>query len=329
MKKELRIAGGQLRSYDSETLTMVKQLGVDSIQFNTPDLPGEKYWDYEALLNLKQDCEEHGLYLECIENVPLNFYNKIMLGLPGKEEQMENMKKTVRNIGKAGIPVFGYHFEPAFVWRTSHKKGRGDASVTSFNLQEAEEKGNLIDFSSSDVKISESALWENYEYFINNIIPVAEEAGVRLALHPADPPLSTIDGYGRLFYKFDNFKRAMEMAGSDVWGLDLCLGCVSEMPAAEEEVMKMIDYFGSRGKIFYIHFRDVQGTVPDFKECFIGEGNYNPAAVIIKLKEIGFDGFLISDHVPQIVNDTEWGHRARAHAIGYMQGLLKMAERLS
>jgi mannonate dehydratase len=91
-------------------------------------------------------------------------------------------------------------------------------------------------------------------------------------------------------------------------------------------VFEMIDYFGPLGKIFYVHFRDVQGSVPKFAECFLGDGNYDPAEVVLRLKQVGFNGFLLDDHVPFVIGDTPWGHRARGHAIGYMQGLLRMAD---
>ncbi len=110
--------------------------------------------------------------------------------------------------------------------------------------------------------------------------------------------------------------------GSPAWALDLCLGCCSEMPGGATNVRAMIDFFAPRGRLAYVHFRDVQGTVPQFAECFIGEGNYNAAETMRRLKQSGFTGFLLDDHVPQMVEDTPYGHRGRAHAIGYMQGLL-------
>ncbi len=324
----MRIAVGQLKKPQEEVLKFAKQLGIESIQFNTPDLPGEEKWKYKDLLKLRKKCENFGLKLEAIENVPLKFYDKIMLGLPGRNKQIENLKATIYNMGKAGIPIFGYHFEPAFVWRTSDStQGRGNAKVTSFNLDKAKEGLNTIDRGRTDVNIeTEEGMWDNYKYFIRKIIPAAENAGVKLALHPSDPPVKSLGGIAKLFYKLENFKKAMKLADSEAWGLDLCLGCCSEMPGGEEDVIKMIEYFGSKNKILYTHFRDVSGTVPKFRETFLGEGNFNPAKIINKLNEVDFDGFLISDHVPKIINDTKWGHRARAHAIGYIQGLIKMLD---
>ena len=165
------------------------------------------------------------------------------------------------------------------------------------------------------------------------MLPVAEQAGVRLALHPDDPPVEVpLGGAARIFTSPGAMIGAHQAArGSPAWGIGLCLGTVSEM-GGERSVNEVIDYFGPRGAICYVHFRDVQGTVPSFRECFLGEGNYDPAAVLRRLAASGFDGFLIDDHVPAMVGDPgTWGDtssaaycsRGRAHAIGYLQGLLR------
>lgn len=325
----MRIAVGQFQDLDDETLTYAKQLGVASVQLNTPTLAGDHRWEYQDLYTLRMKCEEHGLTLEALENVPLRFYDKIMLGLPGRDEQIEHYQKTIQNMGRAGIPILGYHFMPNFVWRTSFTTpGRGGAKVSSFDMKLVHSKANKVTYRMSEHKATCDAtqMWENYEYFIKAVIPVAEEAGVRLALHPDDPPVEELDGVARLFYKPENFKRAMEIADSPAWGLDLCCGCCSEMPGGSDTLLEMIRFFGPKKKILYVHFRDVQGTVPKFQECFLGEGNYNPMQIISALQQSGFDGFLLDDHVPEIINDSPWGHRSRAHAIGYMQGLLNALE---
>ena len=168
---------------------------------------------------------------------------------------------------------------------------------------------------------SPEEMWANYEYFLRAIVPVAEEAGVRLALHPDDPPVASLGGVGRIFRDFDGFKRAMDLVDSPANGLDFCHGCWSEMGPG---VVEAVRYFGERGKILYVHFRDVQGTVPAFQECFINEGNSDMFQMIKALKGTGFTGFLIPDHVPHMVDDTQWGHRGRAYAIGYMTALLEV-----
>ena len=338
----MRVAVGQVSELTEEILTFAQQVGVSGIQVNTPKLPGAKQWELDDLVALRQRCESHGLRLEAIENVPLHFYDKAMLGLPGRDEQIEHYQTTIRNVGRAGIPILGYHFMPNSVWRTSREPvGRGGALVTVFNMAEArpERQRELLvarannsgkddPFDSRGLipaagnEVSESRMWENYTYFSKAVIPVAEEAGVKLALHPDDPPVAALGGIARLFKDFEGFRRAMEIADSEAWGLDLCLGCWSEM-GGEPSVLKAIDYFGTRGKILYVHFRDVQGTADKFAECFIGEGNYRPLKAMRALRDVGFTGFLLDDHVPHMVDDSPYGHRGRAHAIGYMEGLLE------
>jgi mannonate dehydratase len=339
----MRVAIGQFSKLDDEVLQFGRQLGVSSVQMNTPRLPGEKRWEYKDLLQLTQKCEKFGMKLEAIENVPIYFYDKIMLGLDGRDEQIENYRLTIQNMGRAGIPILGYHFMPNAVWRDSFATlGRGDSLVSSFDLFAVEPDvprstlGHAVAARDPRLKqliengpdsiISEEQMWKNYEYFIKAVIPVAEESGVKLALHPDDPPVEMLGGVARLFRNVESFKKAMDIADSDAWGLDLCLGSCSEMPGGERNPREMIEYFGPRGKILYIHFRDVQGTVPKFQECFLGEGNYSPSQMVRLLKQVGFDSFILDDHVPVIVGDTDWGHRSRAHAIGYIQGLLEAVQ---
>jgi mannonate dehydratase len=344
MLSGMRIALGQFNELTDEKLLFAAQLGVTGVQLNTPLLPGEHRWEEADLRALVERCAAYGLALEAIENVPIHFYDKAMLGLPGRDEQIEHYRATIRNLGRAGIPILGYHFMPNSVWRTSRTTpGRGGAHVTSFDLAlvggsaseqrafvaKRDERGDALwvvderDGTDGQV-VDEARMWANYEYFMRAVIPVAEEAGVKLALHPDDPPVPMLGGVARLFRNVEGFERAMAISPSDAWGLDLCLGCCSEMPGGAANVTAMIERFGPLGKILYVHFRDVQGTVPAFQECFLGEGNYDPATVLLALHRVGFDGFLLDDHVPAVVDDTPWCHRGRAHAIGYMQGLLNM-----
>jgi mannonate dehydratase len=340
----MRVAIGQFNELTDEKLRFAAQLGVTGVQMNTPKLPGEHRWEEADLRQLVEKCRSYGLTLEAIENVPIHFYDKAMLGLPGRDEQIEHYQATIRNIGRAGIPILGYHWMPNSVWRTSvTAPGRGGARVTAFDMAAVEQAGAqalrtfvaktdermaaLAVAERGEEIISEEQMWANYEYFMRAVLTVAEEAGVKLALHPDDPPVPSLGGVARIFRNVEGFKRAEEIAGaSPAWGLDLCLGCCSEMPGGATNVMAMIEHFGPRGRILYVHFRDVQGTVPSFKECFIGEGNYDPAQVMLALRRNGFRGFLLDDHVPHLDDDTPWGHRGRAHAIGYIQGLLRMME---
>jgi mannonate dehydratase len=319
MAETMRVAVGQFSELSHERLSFARQLGATGVQLNTPVLPGEERWELDELLWLRRRCESYGLRLEAIENTPINFYDRAMLGLPGRDEQIENYQTTIRNLGAAGIPILGYHWMPNGVWRTGWTTpGRGGARVSSFDMSLVQ--GDVL---THGRVFTADEMWENYAYFMRAVVPVAEEAGVKLALHPDDPPVPSLGGVARLFHSFEGFKQAMEIAPSPNSGLDFCMGCWSEMGPG---VIEAIRYFGERGKIVYVHFRDVQGTVPCFQECFLGEGNVDVIAAMRALKEVGFTGFLLDDHVPHIVDDTDWGHRARAHALGYIQALINTVQ---
>ena len=148
---------------------------------------------------------------------------------------------------------------------------------------------------------------------------------MRLALHPDDPPVPALGGMARIFRSVDALERALSLAPSPAFGLDLCLGTVSEM-GGQAAVLEAIERFGPRGQIVYVHFRDVRGTVPRFQEAFLGEGNYHPLTVMRALRRVGFDGFILDDHVPRLTGDTAYAYRGRAHAIGYLQALLDVVE---
>jgi mannonate dehydratase len=324
----MEIMVGQLSELDEETAAFARQLGIKAVQLNTPKLDGSKgYWTYESVAALKAHCADYGLTLIALENVPQPFMESIKLGGPDQKRQLELYRQTITNVGKAGVAVLGFHFMPTGVWRTEDAVGRGGAKVTAFDLT-AIDQGNTTrgpqGKTGPEVSVTEEQLWENFTTFLRAVLPTAEACGVRLALHPDDPPVKALGPTARIFYSVDNLARAYEIAGgSPAFGFDLCLGTVSEMEGGAAAVHDAIERFGPVGAICYIHFRQVQGTVPTFQECFLGEGNYSPREVIDLLRRVGYDGYLLDDHVPKVAGDTAWGHRARAHAIGYMQGLLQ------
>jgi len=336
----MRVALGQIPDATPEYLAFANQLGLPGVLVNTPLLPGEAEWAVEDLVALRSRCEGAGLRLEAIENVPTRFYEKSMLGLPGRDEELEHLRNTIRNLGQAEIGILGYHFMPASVWRTSvSTRGRGGAIVTAYDHAVAGDPGRQADVfvarreqSRDDpfvraanldlgVELDDAAMWANYRYFLSAIVPVAEEVGVRLALHPDDPPVPTLGGIARLFRSIDALRVAMDVVDSPNSGLELCLGTVSEM-GGEAAVLEAIETFGPAGRIVYVHLRDVRGVSPAFEETFLGEGNYDPVRVVKALLSAGFDGFLIDDHVPRMIDDSDYMHRGRAHAVGYISGLL-------
>lgn len=339
----IRVAVGQFHDLSEERLRFAAQIGATGLQMNNPTLPGDSRWEEADVRALVEKVEAAGLTFEAIENVPTHFYYKAMLGLPGRDEQIENYQATIRAVARAGVPVLGYHFMPNSVWTTKRDATtRGGAVARQFDMSVVEANADNLEllrtfmpttlgrassmplFGKDGPLVTEEQMWANYAYFIKAVLPVAEEEGLRLALHPDDPPVPMLGGVARLFWRPWGFKHAYELAGeSPAWALDLCLGCCSEMEGGKANVTEMIEYFGPKGALAYIHFRDVQGTVPNFTECFIGDGNYDPAEVMVLLARNGFDGFLLDDHVPKMDGDSDWNHRGRAHAIGYMQGLVR------
>ena len=183
-------------------------------------------------------------------------------------------------------------------------------------------RGALFDI---PVERDDAEMWASFEYFVPAVAPAAEEAGVCLAVHPDDPPVAELGGVARIFRDVEALKRAADFWPGPGFGIELCLGTVSEM-GGQAAVLDAIGYLAPRGKIAYVHLRDVRGTVPSFTECFLGEGNYHPPTVLRALRRGGFDGFILDDHTPALVGDSPYGHRGRAFALGYIQGLIEMME---
>jgi mannonate dehydratase len=336
----IRLSLGHIDVYDDRVATFAHQLGLRGVQFHTPNLlPGEQgYWSLAELRALRERCDADGLRIDGLENVPLAHFWKVQRGLPGRDEQIDNYRTTIANMAAAGITMLGYNFLPTFVWRTNmQESGRGGAKVTSFDLADISAGNALASYRLTPTEplaepISAEQMWANHQYFLEAVLPVAEQHGVRLALHPDDPPVDVpLGGAARIFTSPAALLRARKQAnGSPAWGLNFCLGTVSEM-GGEEAINEVIDTIGAEGAIFYVHFRDVQGTVPAFRECFLGEGNFNPARVVRRLDSVDFDGFIIDDHVPAMIGDPDtwmdispeaYCSRGRAHAIGYLQGVL-------
>jgi len=333
----MRLGYGAIREVTDETLQFAAQMGVTDIVLPGMNFPGNGYFDYAYLVQMRSRVEAHGLKLFAIENIPWKWYYKIMFGLDGRDEQIEGWHKSLRNIGAAGISVLGYNFMPLGVWRTSrHTPGRGAAPVTCFNMELAKKAPLFagpffpgIDFSlvpqSHHRPIGDDEMWDNFTYFIKAVVPVAEEAGVKMGVHPDDPPISPLGGVARIMRSPEAFRRVVETVPSDYNGLEFCQGCFSEMGA---DVIETIRYFASRKKILYVHFRDVRGFADNFCETFVDEGQVNMFEAMKAFKESGFDGVLIDDHTPHVVGDTDWGHRGRAYSMGYIKGLKDIVEAL-
>ena len=309
----------------AESMKYAQQLGVVDIVPSTEHLPAiNGTWALHDLVNLRRNVENYGMKLSALENVPIEFYDHIMLNGPKRDEQVDNMITTVRNIARAGIPIFGYHWMPSMVWRTPPKLIRGGAVATSFNYEEA----NKMPLTHGRVYTDEE-MWENLEYWIKIITPIAEEEGIRLGIHPCDPPVDQLGGIPQLFRSYDNYRRYLDIYPSDSCAIEFCQGTVSEMFDSEGDALyEFIAEMVQKKKVLYVHFRNVSAPNPeDFHEEFINTGHVDMYRAMKTYYDNGYDSFFIDDHVPHTHLDTDWGHRGRAFANGYIQAMIEAVTR--
>jgi mannonate dehydratase len=268
----------------------------------------------------RERLEDAGLRFTGIQSLPYSLYGDIMFDRDGRDEAIEQITTLIENLGEAGVPILGYQWNPRGVvpMRTTPVELRGGATGTAFDMDEIDEPDALAD--EIDREYTEAEMWDYYEGFLETVLPVAEEAGVSLALHPVDPPvIESLGGIPRLFRNAENFERAMDLVPSDNHGLKLCLGCFSQMG---EDAPEIIRRFGESDDIVFVHFRDVAGSMPTFNETFVDEGNFETAEAVRALYDVGFDGAVIPDHVPEMVGDDDWRSRARGFTIGYLRGVV-------
>lgn len=296
---------------------LAKQAGVDLAVGGLPFdsiADGEAPWDYEPLRRMKAQYEDAGFELAVIEaRPPLNLAKR---GLAGRDEEIATVCTLLENMGKLGIPVWCYEWMTDFNWlRTDvSKPSRGGSVVTSFNSADVPDEPTELG------PISEEDLWVHLEYFLEKVLPVAEKANVKLAMHPDDPPLSPIRGVGRIMRSVENFQRLIDLKPSPMNGITLCQGNFTLMT---DDLPNVIRGFGD--KIFFVHFRDVKGTPSHFEETWHDAGKTDMLACMQAYKDIGFNGVMRPDHVPTVEGDSNEnaGYSAfgRLYAIGYIRGL--------
>jgi mannonate dehydratase len=297
---------------------LAKQAGIDLAVGGLPTPEdchaGESPWDLGPLTRMKQRYEAGGFKLEVIEARPP--LNKAKRGLPGRDEEIATVCTLLVNMGKLGVPVWCYEWMTDFNWlRTDMAKpSRGGSVVTAFNA------ADLPAGETENGAISEETLWTHLEYFLDKVLPVAERAGVKLAMHPDDPPLSPIRGVGRIMRSVENFRRLVDMRKSPFNGVTLCQGNFTLMT---KDLPSAIRSFGD--KIFFVHFRDVRGVPSKFEETWHDAGQTDMLACMRAYKDIGFKGVLRPDHVPTVEGDSNehagYSSFGRLYAIGYIRGL--------
>lgn len=306
--------------------TLVRQAGVTAAVTTLPDSPADPPpWDYMQLMMIKEGFHDAGLDLQVIESAPFSLIESIKIAAPDREEKLDRFCELIENMGRVGISVMCHNFMAVHgPLRTSFTTpGRGGALVMSYH-HELMEKAPLTPYG----EISEETLWENMEYFLRRVVPVAEAAGVKLAVHPDDPPVSPIRGIARILVTPDALQRVIDLVPSPSNGITFCQGTISSMGA---DIPKEIRRFGEQNAIHFVHFRDIKGTPQHFDETFHEEGRTDMFEAMRAYRDVGYTGPMRVDHVPTMIGEENlnpgYEVMGRLYAIGYAKGLMEAANK--
>jgi len=326
-KKALMKVGHQ-HNHSEEWLRLLAGLGVNNICSALPSKQLDENWSVEGLTKLRERVESFGIKLETVP-LPLSsaYITKaenpnIMLGKsPERDREIDALCQMIRNAARAGIPSLKYNMSILGVVRSEPTEGRGGAQYSTFVYEKAKQDPPLTEAG----PVNADAYWERITYFLKRVIPVAEEYKVKMACHPHDPSMPHDKGFRgvhTVLGSVEGLKRFVEITPSKYHGLNFCQGTVSEMlKKPGEEIFDVIRYFGGKGKIFNVHFRNIRGGFLDFKETFIDDGDVDMLKAMRVYKEIGYDGMIMPDHVPHIAGDPA-GISAFAYSFGYIKALI-------
>jgi mannonate dehydratase len=316
--RNIKLAHRTPSTASDDELLFLKQIGLRWARVELQ--PAEAGLD--ALRRVQQRFARHGMQIYSAMH-PAYRSLKIQLGQPGRDADIEQYQTFLRSAGALGIPVANYDFHPGNTYTTAHVERRGYVA-REFRLDDFRTKVEKRRFE-RDYPAEE--IWDYYRYFFRAVLPVAEKANVKLALHPDDPPLAQMNGVAKLFTHYNGYRRAEELAGSSQhWGLTFCVGTWAEGgDQMGKDVFGMIRDFGGRGKILDVHFRNVSGPLPNFVETFPDDGYLDLYAVMRALRAVGFRGAMEPDHVPQLAGDTGIRPAGTAYCIAVMRAWLRRA----
>jgi mannonate dehydratase len=289
-------------------------------------------WTVQELVALREEINAAGLVLAAIENFDPAHWHDVLLDGPRKREHLENVKTIIRRVGEADIPVLGYNFSIAGVCgRVVGPSARGSAMSVGMDgpLDTPMPCGmawNMVVDAGAPPGIVPPAtpeqLWQRLLEFFDAALPVAEAAGVTLAAHPDDPPMPTMRGQPRLVYQPQHFQKLLELRPSRANALEFCIGTIAEM--TDGDVYEATENYARQGKLAYVHFRNVTGKVPHYRETFVDDGNVDMLRILQILQRNDFTGVIVPDHTPQMTCPAPW-HAGMAYALGYMKAAIQAA----
>jgi mannonate dehydratase len=335
-KSSIKLSVAISSTPSDDELLFVRQLGVDYAYADV----GADILDVKSLTDLRLRLADAGLILHDVASPALIRSEKIHLGLPGRDEAIDEFKSFVCNVGRAGIRAIPFIFSPTPVWSSGTGESRG-AKARRVDLDEMLKRPLT-----HDREYTEEEIWDNFSYFIKEVIPVAEEADVRLALHPSDPPVPSLGGIPSLIHCFEDYMRAFEIADSPYLGMKFCVGCCLEGGDAFGDMLQAIPHFNSEGRIVIVNFRNVSSPLPRFVETFVDDGYADMYPVMKAFVEVGYQGSMILDHTARFsrspATDSDHDHPGyyaldatpqrlardseRAYAVGYLRALMERAQ---
>ncbi|MDR1189412.1 MAG: mannonate dehydratase [Bifidobacteriaceae bacterium] len=296
---------------------------------------GDPRFSYKHFMGVKALAAGEGLDLVAVENFTGADWSDVLLDGPDRDRQVDRLRRIVRDMGRAGIEMLGYNFSLAGVWgRELRPEARGRAMTAVFDrpdespiprgmvwnqvvdraLYERSTPDGAID------AVTQDQLWNRLGRFLDDLLPVAEEAGVVMALHPDDPPTATLRGTPRLVYRAELYDRVLAASPIANNALEFCVGSLAEMP--DQDIYSVVAHFAATGRIAYVHLRNVSGRVPTYRETFVDDGDVDLQRVLRILADSGFQGVVVPDHAPYPTCEAPW-HAGMAYAVGWIRASLR------
>lgn len=306
--------------HSEQELAFIREMGVRWLNMNV--MPADA--NYETLSREMERLAKYDLAISDLACPPLQKNPSIILGRSDRDEQIEQFCDFVRLSAKVGVRIVSVAWQPNGIFRTGRAPGRFTRGGVSAYADMQEIEARPI---SNDRVYGADEIWDTFGYFLDRVLPVCEEEGVRLALHPNDPPVASLGGVASLICSTACYDRAFERAhNSPALGMKLCVGCWLEGGEQFGDLMKDIERFCAAGRVLVVHFRNVSSTLPRFEETLCEDGYANMYEIMKQFVRCGFDGYMSIDHAFDGSPAMGGMLGAFAYPTGYLKGLLRAAE---